>query len=66
MGSVETEGEHGRFCTQQQLVINLLRKLIDEMDAFFVSTPPASALAMTRLLGQHHLSGVGDLSVYLR
>jgi p-hydroxybenzoate 3-monooxygenase len=52
MGSVEAEGDHGRFCTQQLLVINLLRKLIDEMDAIFVSTPPASAFAMTRLLGQ--------------
>jgi p-hydroxybenzoate 3-monooxygenase len=25
------DGEHGRFCTQQQLVTNLLRTLIDEM-----------------------------------
>lgn len=30
-GSVGEEAEHGRFCTQQQLVANLMRKLIDEM-----------------------------------
>lgn len=31
IGGADHDGEHGRFCTQQQLVTNLLRKLIDEM-----------------------------------
>jgi len=30
-GSVGDDAEQGRFCTQQQLVSNLLRRLIDEM-----------------------------------
>lgn len=30
-GSVGADAEQGRFCTQQQLVSNLLRKLIEEM-----------------------------------
>jgi p-hydroxybenzoate 3-monooxygenase len=31
-GSVGDDAEQGRFCTQQQLVSNLLRELIDEVD----------------------------------
>ena len=31
-GSIGNDAEQGRFCTQQQLVINLLRRLIDETD----------------------------------